>query len=354
MVALNVFRYDNFSRPHLGLAIVAAMVVWTGAVIWAYAAPRRRTPLLLILDLLVAIAALVSTLEVKGTWFNASVPGFWVAGALLAWAIYWRWSGGLLAAALICAVDLGIRDSISQTNYANVFLLLIGGTIVGYLAGSLQEMAASRALAERAAASAAERARLARAVHDGVLQVLALVQRRGRELGGEAAELGRLAGEQESALRSLIRQQDVTTAAPGDEPAEVDLMVLLEQLTTRPSPRVSVAGPGHRVMTARPVAAELAAVVEECLANVTRHVGAEAAAWVFVEELGDAIVISVRDDGPGIAPGRLEQAEAQGRLGVAESIRGRIADLGGSAALLTASGQGVEWEFTLPRNGAER
>ena len=59
-------------------------------------------------------------------------------------------------------------------------------------------MAAERDRAERAAAAAAERARLARVVHDGVLQVLALVQRRGAELGGDAAELGRLAGEQEA------------------------------------------------------------------------------------------------------------------------------------------------------------
>ena len=49
-----------------------------------------------------------------------------------------------------------------------------------------------------------ERERLARDIHDGVLQVLALVGRRGREAGGEAAELGRLAAEQELALRALI------------------------------------------------------------------------------------------------------------------------------------------------------
>ncbi|WP_343991941.1 MacS family sensor histidine kinase, partial [Nocardioides dubius] len=354
MVALNLFRYDNFSRPHLALAIIAALVLWTVAMIWAYAAPRRRTPLLLGLDLAVALAALVSTLEVKGSWFNASVPGFWVAGALLAWAIHWRWIGGLLAAALLSIVDLSIRDSISQTNYANVFLLLIGGSIVGYMAGSLREMAASRAVAERAAATAAERARLARAVHDGVLQVLALVQRRGRELGGEAAELGRLAGEQETALRSLIRQQDVTSSA-GHQGAETDLMVRLEQLSTgRGSLQVHLAGPGARVMVEESVAAELGAVVEECLANVVRHVGPDASVWLFVEELGDQVALSVRDAGPGIDPARLQQAREQGRLGVAESIRGRIADLHGTAILTTAPGQGVEWEFSVPRNQEAR
>ena len=48
-------------------------------------------------------------------------------------------------------------------------------------------MAVERDQALRAAAVAQERARLARAVHDGVLQVLALVQRRGGELGGDSA-----------------------------------------------------------------------------------------------------------------------------------------------------------------------
>lgn len=39
--------------------------------------------------------------------------------------------------------------------------------------------------------------------------------------------------------------------------------------------------------------------------------------------------MTVRDDGPGIPEGRLAQAEGEGRLGVALSIRGRLRDLGG-------------------------
>ena len=65
--------------------------------------------------------------------------------------------------------------------------------------------ATQRDRAERAAAAAEERQRLARVVHDGVLQVLALVQRRGPDLGADGAELGRLAGEQESRLRALVQ-----------------------------------------------------------------------------------------------------------------------------------------------------
>jgi signal transduction histidine kinase len=59
-------------------------------------------------------------------------------------------------------------------------------------------------------------------------------------------------------------------------------------------------------------------------------------------------VVSVRDEGPGIPAGRLDAAAADGRLGVTESIRGRIKDLGGHAELTTGS-YGTEWELTVPR-----
>ena len=89
------------------------------------------------------------------------------------------------------------------------------------------------------------------------------------------------------------------------------------------------------------------AVAEACLDNVRLHVGDDAPAWVLLEAFPDRVVLTVRDDGPGIPPGRLDEATAQGRLGVAESIRGRIADLGGTAELTTGS-FGTEWEFVVP------
>ena len=94
---------------------------------------------------------------------------------LFAWAIHWRWLGGLVAGVALALSDLAVRGHVTQANYGNVFLLLIGGPIVGFMCASLARMADERDRAERAAAAAAERARLARAVHDGVLQVLALV-----------------------------------------------------------------------------------------------------------------------------------------------------------------------------------
>jgi signal transduction histidine kinase len=71
-----------------------------------------------------------------------------------------------------------------------------------------------------------------------------------------------------------------------------------------------------------------------------------------VEDEPTAVTVTVRDDGPGIRPGRLEEAAGQGRLGVAQSIRGRLADLGGTATITTGPEQGTEVELTVARTGA--
>jgi len=85
------------------------------------------------------------------------------------------------------------------------------------------------------------------------------------------------------------------------------------------------------------------------LDNVVRHCDPGTKAWVLVEDEPETVTVSVRDDGCGAAPERFAQAEEQGRLGVAQSIRGRIADLGGTVRLTSAPGQGTEVELTVPR-----
>lgn len=343
-VGLTIYRSANFDPPAAALVCALVMVGWTAFAVWAYAAPARRTAVLVGADLAIALGLMLVTPLVKGPGFQASVPGFWVSGALLACAIHYRWLGGLLAGVALATVDLVLRQEIDQSIYGNAFLLVIGGPVVGYMCESVQRMALERDEAQRAAARAEERARLARAVHDGVLQVLALVQRRGGELGGDAAELGRLAGEQERELRALIRGEQ-----PGRGPAVgmVDLAAALAELETG---TVTVSGPATAVeMPARP-AEEIVAATRAALDNVRHHVGEDARAWVLLQAFPDHVEVSVRDDGPGIADGRVAEAGEQGRLGISESIRGRIEDLGGKAELITGA-TGTEWELTVPRTG---
>jgi hypothetical protein len=147
-------------------------------------------------------------------------------------------------------------------------------------------------------AATRERERLARGIHDGVLQVLALVQRRGAELGGEGAELGRLAGEQEAALRSLVGMD----VAPMTTGGLVDLRGLLRPVD---GARVHLVTSADPVVLPAGTAAEVAAAVGSALDNVRAHAGTGATAWVLVEDEPDCVTVTVRDDGRGMAPGRV-------------------------------------------------
>ena len=268
--------------------------------------------------------------------------------ALLAWAVRFRHCGrarrrrsSSSAPTCCCAT------SITQTNIGNAYLLLIGGPIVGFLCGSLQQMAAERDEAQRAAAAAAERARLARVVHDGVLQVLALVQRRGAELGGDGAELGRLAGEQESRLRTLIRTQDAAARrrrrpAPSTSPTPLARLRDCGPASTSRCPAGAVDLPAA-------VGSEVVAVVEACLDNVDRHVGEGAPAWVLLEAFGDRVEVSVRDDGPGIPEGRLERGRRRGPARRARVDPGPRSATSAAPPTLTTGSFGTEWEFSVPR-----
>jgi signal transduction histidine kinase len=347
-VGLNAVRWRDFDRPALGWAVVGAIVAWTLFAVWAYDAPRRRGLPLLVADLLVTAATLLLTPLVQGEAMldrhAATLPSFWVVGAVLAWAVARGWQAGIAVAVLMSLLDLSVRSAPTGTTWGNIFLLLLAAGVVGYNTTQTRVATEARAAAERTAAALAERARLARAVHDGVLQVLALVQRRGLDIGGEAAELGRLAGDQEVALRALVQGDAADRPEDRLPDRPQDLMASLALLGSR---AVTVSGPAGQVLASRHVVHELTSVVRACLDNVARHVGPEAPAWVLVEQLGDRVVVTVRDAGPGMPPGRLDAARAEGRLGVSESIRGRMRELGGTAEVRTAPGQGTEWELTV-------
>jgi signal transduction histidine kinase len=351
MVVLNVVRRDEFARPGLAAAVVVFMVAWSVFVSWAYDSPRRRTLGLYVADLAVALLMMLSTPLVQSQEMldrhASTMPSYWVVAAVLAWAAGRHWAEAIGAALLVSVTDLSVRTDLGGTTWGNLFLLVLAAGIVGWTAGVLREAVEIRAAAERAAAAQQERTRLARAVHDGVLQVLTMVQRRGAEAGGDLAELGRLAGEQEAALRALV-QYDARVLAPDAERpgGETDLMALLER---HQSGRVTVTGPGTPVLLPEQHATELVAVVSACLDNVRAHVGPDAQAWVLVEDLGDEVVVSVRDEGAGIPAGRVEEAASEGRMGIRDSVRGRMTDLGGRAVLTTGAGQGTEWELVLPR-----
>lgn len=376
-LALYVHAYDEYAHPLGAGAYLAVLAVWTLATVRRVSSAERCTLPFLTVDLTIAVAGVLVTplvdtaerIEAGGP----TLPTIWTAGAVLGFAIKkgWRWAAG--ASVLVGAANVVAAGGFAQDTVHNVLLVCIASIAIGYVVEVARASERTLARALRIEAATRERERLARDIHDSVLQVLAMVQRRGAAIGGEAAELGRMAGEQEAALRTLVSSGVVPEVpapragaaavehgafaaldGPGDGPengATCDVRALLSAYA---GPRVSFAEPGAPVPLPATAAGELAAAVGAALDNVRKHArgpaGEEAQAWILLEDEPDAVVVTVRDDGPGIPPGRLEDAEAEGRMGVALSIRGRLRDLGGTAELVSVPGQGTEVELRVPKD----
>jgi signal transduction histidine kinase len=353
---LLVLDRGNYLRWPWAWAVFAGMVVWTVITTRWYASPSGRTTVVLGADLAVTAAALLSTdlLQHGSATYHADVPvtATWVAGPVLAWAVAAGRRAGMAAAVALGVCDLivvhhTVGHLFEGSDLNGAVLLLLAGWVVGYVTRLAARAEHALQHATEIEAASRERDRIARDIHDSVLQVLALVQRRGAEAGGEAAEIGRLAGEQEAALRTLIASADGQAAPFGRLPfGELDLAALLAREN---SAAVSVIAPAEPVRLMGEAAEQVALAVRAALDNVRRHGGEGTKAWVLVEDESSLVTVTIRDDGPGIAPGRLADAAAEGRLGVSHAIRGRIRDLGGTVSVASAADAGTEVTLRIPR-----
>ncbi|MGP3771698.1 MacS family sensor histidine kinase [Streptomyces sp. SDT5-1] len=372
-IGLFASSYEVYERPWVGVAYFAVLTVWTLATLPQVSGALRCTKRFLTADLTIAVAGILLSPVAgheRAVTGGATLPSIWTAGAVLAWALKggWRWAAG--ASLLVGVANVVQRGDITRGLIHSVLLVCIASVAIGYVVEVARASERTLARALEIEAATRERERLARDIHDSVLQVLAMVQRRGTALGGEAAELGRMAGEQEVALRTLVAgglvppsrvSEDeesgaiVRTVVEAEDPAEGDDADGADPRDLRPllaghaGGRITFSEPGAPVPMRPDAARELAAAVSAALDNVRRHAGAGAHAWILVEDEPDAVIVTVRDDGPGIPEGRLAQAEGEGRLGVALSIRGRLRDIGGTAELISIPGQGTEVELRVPK-----
>ncbi|GIG66184.1 MacS family sensor histidine kinase [Phytomonospora endophytica] len=336
---------DDLVRPVPALLLVAVMAAWTLFISGFYATRGFRPPALYadLATSVIAVAASTWALELDDRSVPVSV-GPLLAGPVLVWAVVGGRRRGVIAGCAVAAAGMLFRGGPTENTFSEAILFIITGLMVGHFTRLGVE--AEHRLREAAARDAAglERERLARDIHDSVLQILALVQRRGDDLGGEAAELGRLAGRQEQALRALITSEYYRHPFDGQRDVR-------ELIGRHACDAVTIAAPATPVRLPSQAAHELAAAVTSALDNVREHCPEDTRVWLLVEDQGDQVTVTVRDDGPGIPVGRLAEAAAGGRLGVARSIEGRIQELGGEATITSIAGQGTEIELRVPRQG---
>ncbi|WP_197415643.1 DUF5931 domain-containing protein [Mycobacterium sp. IS-1590] len=338
----------DLDRPAVAWALFAVLLGFSALCAVAYLQGFGRRPVFVLAELAVVVALILSTEVVASSQWafdNQSWPTtLWATNATISAAIVAGPIAGMFTGVLVMVASTVVKGFINYDlgRNATIVIELAVGLAVGMAAQTARRAHSELEQAARLAAAHQERERLSREVHDGAIQVLALVSRRGREIGGATAELAELAGEQERALRRLVSSGEAEPRVG----AMTDLGAVLRQ---RASDRVSVSLPAAPVLVDAVVATELSAAVVNALDNVVAHAGPDAHTYVLLEDLGDTITVSIRDDGIGIPEGRLEEAVREGRIGVAKSIVGRMNWLGGSAKLTTGPESGTEWELTLPR-----
>ncbi|GAC50475.1 MacS family sensor histidine kinase [Gordonia aichiensis] len=339
---------DGLVHPGVAWVLFGFLTVWTVACGVAYYVGFGRNWYWVGAELVIACGLMLSTSYVASeSWAlnNQTWPTtLWATNAVISAALLAGPIVGLAAGLVVGGTSAFVKGwlDLNFGRNASIIVMLVSGVAVGLAAVNARRAHAELAAAAQIAAAAAERERLSREVHDGVLQVLSFISKRGRELGGPTAELAELAATQEAALRRLITDVD------GGAEAACGTADLTALLRAAGGDGTAVSAPAEPVVIDATTAREISAAVINALDNVAHHAGPGARAFVLLEDLDDTVVVSVRDDGVGIAAGRLDEARRQGRLGVAQSIVGRIESLGGTAILDSDEGIGTEWELTVP------
>ena len=278
---------------------------------------------------------------------------------------------GVISAADALAVSNGdIRAALPSASYAVMVAFMFAAmAVVNRDAISqsferrelIEELTSARreaAAAERAAGVAQERARLAREIHDTLMQgfasVVTLLETVDAVLTADPARArAHVAAAEETARASLAEARTMVWAlrpdaiAEGGLPAALRRVALAASGPSGPSVEATVAGPARQLQT--DVEVTLLRAAQESLANARRHAAATHID-VTLTYFDDVVTLDVADDGCGFNPA---QASKGGGLGL-RGMRERAEGLGGTLVIESAPGEGTTVALSLAAIEAPR
>ncbi|WP_051500774.1 ATP-binding protein [Nesterenkonia sp. AN1] len=299
----------------IGLQLLGAQINW-----WLIGPP-------LILGVGVLLAW--SQVDAIGPSTADQTPGQRAPGARSRQAILWQFAIGallvilallLLAGGFLPAADLLLGLMVAAMLLAGVALVTAPWLIRLYRTSNTER---ARAAAE------AERADIAAHLHDSVLQTLAMIQKHRHD----PASVERLARRQERQLRGWLYSRD----SPETGTLKEQLTSVAAELEELHSVPVEVVAVGESQRSDHRV---LVAAAREGIVNALKHAGP---ASVYLESTAAEDAVFIRDRGTGFDPGGIESD----RLGVRESIIGRMNRAGGSARIRSGE-TGTEVQIRMP------
>jgi len=245
-----------------------------------------------------------------------------------------------------CTLALHVAPTLVQTFYFKLACLLAGALLL-WLGYRLRLRFLTRTLTERLRAQLEERERIARDLHDTVLQTFqAFVLKVSSMLPEAESSLGDpLRRSLRDAKGAIEEGRDKVASLRGDERQQTALHDYLRALGAQE------AGPGQQFTlrcegTPRPlhplVQQEFCAIGAEALRNALRHAHA-AHHEVLVTYGATQLVLSIRDDGRGLDARAADKPGHWGLHGIRERARLIHAD----AHLHSAPGAGTTWRIEL-------
>jgi signal transduction histidine kinase len=181
------------------------------------------------------------------------------------------------------------------------------------------------------------------AVHDTVLNDLSIVMNTTDTLDERTVTRLREDLEQLRSAEWISQTTEIPSADDEDASLRNEIMRMVSDYQWR-GLSIHVTGSGSGVYKLAPdVARALVGAVSAAFENVLKHAGAKVAELELIYD-DDVITVMISDQGTGF-----DQSEvASDRLGVRESIVGRMESVGGSARIWSSPGSGTSVMLTVP------
>ncbi|MCU1546091.1 MAG: histidine kinase [Homoserinimonas sp.] len=200
----------------------------------------------------------------------------------------------------------------------------------------------------RASETEAQRRQSARLLHDTVLATLTLLAHSGVGVAPEAmreqaADDARLLRQLRLGVAPVPTSSGQYNLEPVQETALGTTLESVKQRFGRMGLEVSWHGTGQVLLPSDVLDAFLLALAE-CLENVRRHAGVTDA-HVTITDDDTTVRAMVTDSGVGFDIKNVDEA----RLGLKDSVIGRLSEVGGSARLFSAAGAGTTVVLEVPR-----
>lgn len=289
---------------------------------------------------LVALALLLLVTGIDAAVILSLVIG--IGGVGLAWMFYNNARAQLPSmigaiAIVFCAWMLYVRydiaigwNSSSQRIMASglVMLIAVAAAVAPWINATVRQLSQERTMKEREE----ERADITAYLHDGVLQTLALIQ-----LNADRSEtVSTLARSQERKLREWLYQERSTS----DRSVAAGLKQIAAEIEDDHGKPIDVVTVGDRMPGTQTDA--LLDAARQALINAVTHGGEPISA--YCEASRSKVEIFVRDHGTGFDPERIPAD----RLGIRESIIGRIKRRGGTVEIVSRPDWGTEVRMHMP------